>query len=586
MPTFTSLVSRALRRVWLVPAFAALACAWPLAAPAQVEPGGEEISAMRVDLTVRADGSVGVTERIEYFFPEERHGLYRDLPLRYTDDEGSYEIPLRNLSVQDRPFAVEDNGVYRRVRIGDPERFVAGAQNYVLSYEAVGALRYFDDHDELYWNATGTAWDVPIRQAAATVHLPPGVDAADVTLRCFTGAHGSTEEDCVKSVSGDAVEFATTAGPLTVVVGWPPGLVARVDPVRLSPWRHLWPYALPALAGLAMAWLWHRYGRDPKGRGTHVVQYDPPDGAPPAVVGVLVDERADARDAAASIVDLAVRGYLKIREFERPGLLGKSVDYEFLRLRDWAGDAAVRPFEAELLDALFAGRQVAVVSSLKQDHSLYLKMKAVDQALYGEVVRRGYFPSDPNKRRLAAAGAGIAAVAVLLLFAWWFGGGLQSMFGIVLEGATTYHAVASLVLVAIEIAVFSQAMPRRSEAGVLAKEHALGFKDYLATAERHRLKWQEQESVFEKFLPYAMVFGVADKWAKAFADVGVKQPAWYEGRPGAVFSAIALNNAVTSMNAATIGAMHSAPSKSGSGSGFSGGGFSGGGGGGGGGGSW
>jgi len=551
---------------------------------AQPKPASEEISSFAVEAWIRDDGYVDVTETISYYFPAPRHGIYRDLPLVYENEDGEqYTMPLSDVTVAGHDFTQERNGNWLRLKIGDADSTVTGPQTYVIKYRVEGAIGYFSDHDELYWNATGTEWKVQIRKAAATIHPPSGVAGGDLQLKCFTGAHGSTAEDCLKNVSGNTAKFSAN-DTLTVVVGFPKGAVAVLERTKLSPWRHAWPLALPALFGAAFFLLWNRYGKDPKGRGTHVVQYDPPDEQTPGVVGVVVDERVHSKDVSATIVDLAVRGHLKIREIEKKGIIRTSVDYELVKLDGGKDQRPLRRYETELMDAIFDSGSTVTISELKKDHSLFKAMKKINKAMYEEAAGQGYFPGNPNRIRARLLAISFAALFLLIFFGSWF----SSLFGkvLTLSGANDGFLAIAGVIVLVEFIVFGYSIPRRTEKGVLAKEHAEGFKDYLATAEKYRLEWQEKEGIFERFLPYAMVFGVTEKWSEAFKDMGLENPDWYEGRPGTAFSAVALGNSMSSLGSAMTTAMRSSPQKSGSGSGFGGGGFSGGGGGGGGGGSW
>lgn len=565
------------------------------AQPAPVQPSSEEISSFAVTIDVRKEGDILVSERIDYYFPSERHGIYRDIPTRYEFEDGTQvDVPVTVLGVRMGdgsavPYQVIKNRVGIRLKIGDPNRTISGAHTYHISYGARGALRYFEDHDEIYWNVTGEEWTVPIRRVSATVRLPQEVPAGpDIKVRCFTGPHGSTATDCVAGVQGTTAEFATNVAPFTVAVAWPPGIVAKVEAKGPGLFERAGPF-LPLLFPLLVAWFlymkWHREGRDPEGKGTLVVEYDPPPGLTPAEVGVIVDENAQIKDVSAIIVDLAVRGYLKIREIEKKGLILKDTDYEFERTKDYQNDTTLKPFEVHLLDALFGGSgKVARVSDITRNHTFYDDLPKIQTKLYERLVADGYFPKDPSKVRAAYAGVGIAIIVGLL-----FLGGPGMMFG----GGFLGNSALAVGLTGALILCFAPFMPKKTQKGVTAYEHAFGFREYLDKAERYRLQWQEKEHVFERFLPYAMVFGVADKWSAAFAGMHTQPPSWYEGK---AFSAGSFNpalfyGALSSMNSSMSSAMTSRPQQSSGGSGFGssrggGGGFSGGGFGGGGGGSW
>jgi len=568
---------------WLTRAALALACALALsgaaALPALAQ-SGEEIRSFASDITVQPDGRVSVTETIVYFFPEPRHGIFRDIPTSYTDDQGkNFRIPLEVRSVDDGNgrrwnYALESSSYGLRVKIGDANRTITGEQTYVINYSAVGALRYFDDHDELYWNATGTEWQVPLRRAAVSVHLPDNIPGGKIDLKCFTGPAGSTAEDCVKSVQGRTAEFAAN-GFLTVVVGWPPGLVAKLLPPEPGWLEIYWPlllfglpFIVPLLAFIFLFSRWWRFGRDLKGSPTLVVQYDPPDQATPAEVGTIFDERAGINEISATIVHLAVRGFLKIRETEKQGLVFKSKDHEFIKLKDYAMDPTVKSYENAILATLFSGGDSVTLSALRDRYAFQGRLDVIKNGMYDETVRLGYFDRSPEKVRNAYVGVGVVLLVIGIftaVFAFPLGitGALLIFFGLI--------------------------MPRRTAQGVAALDHAKGFREYLSQAEKYRLQWQEKENIFEHFLPYAMVFGVVDKWSKAFEGLALRQPDWYEGSAfsAGAFHAAAFHSAFNSFNSSMSSAVTSRPSQSGSGSGFSsGGGFSGGGGGGGGGGSW
>jgi uncharacterized membrane protein len=563
-------------------AAAAFMFAAPLATRAQ---SAEEITSFAADYQVREDGTVGITERIDYYFPSLRHGIFRDIPTSYVTPEGKkFTIPLKVIAVTDgagKPwkYQVTKNSVGIRIKIGDPDIEISGPQQYAIQYEAVGALRYFADHDEFYWNVTGNEWTVPLRRVSAVVHLPSSVPMTGMTLKCYTGAAGSTAQDCLYNVQGSNAHFAASE-PLTVVVGFPPGLVAKLEPPQPSPYVPLLPFLIPVAAFGALVMLWRKKGRDPEGRGTLVVQYEPPEGMRPAEVGTLIDENAGLKDVSATIVDLAVRGYLKIREVEKKGLLLTSKDYEFERLKDYVNDKDIREHERKVLKTFFSGTgKLCKVSDLKENHDFYEELPGIKTALYEELVHQGHFPSNPDRTRGIYIGIG-AAIAVLGVFLF------RGQEGDIVLTLMTNLAIA-LIITGVIVMLFAKFMAQKTLKGVLAAEHAFGFQDYLAKAEKYRLEWQEKENVFEKFLPYAMAFGVAEKWSKAFESMNLKPPSWYEGgaMSRGVFNTMALNSMLGSMNSAMTTAMRSAPQSSSGGSGF-GGGSSGGGGGGGGGGSW
>jgi hypothetical protein len=547
-----------------------------LGVSAQSVPSSEEISGFATAVHVRADGIVEVSERIDYYFPSPRHGIFRDIPTRYVDDAGAqYRIPLAVESVlmdgTPARYRLETQADGIRIRIGDPDRTISGRHEYAITYTAKGALRALADHDELYWNATGTEWEVPIRRASASVTVD-GVDGKEFRLACYTGPRGSTASDCVFASRDGSAEFAANER-LTVVVGWPKGRVPIIPPEREATWPKFIPIIFPLVL---LAWLlrrWWRNGRDPKGQGTLVVQYDPPDKLPPAELGILIRENTSVKDISATIVDLAVRGFITIKETEKKGLLHTSTDYEFSVRPDWRDDAMLTAYERKVIGVLIGKGEPGVLSKLSQGHDFFRESTAISNAMKRSVLGRGYFVSDPAKTRLYYFSAGVVLLVVLWLFSQ------VASRSLILLGS--WVACGALLI------IFSRFMPKRTAEGVRAYEHAKGFREYLATAEKYRIQWQEDQHMFERFLPYAMVFGIVGKWTATFKDLQLPPPSWYQGSAwsGGSFNAVAFAASFRGFESSLASAVRSSPSKSSSGSGFSGG-FSGGGGGGGGGGSW
>jgi uncharacterized membrane protein YgcG len=288
----------------------------------------------------------------------------------------------------------------------------------------------------------------------------------------------------------------------------------------------------------------------------------------PAEMGTLIDERAHPADLTATVLDLAVRGHLEIVEHEATGFLFLNAsDYELVRR---PSAEPLRPFERALLDALLGGQDRVRVSSLK--NRFHTHLSSLQATLYDLVTDSGWFRSSPEGVRRG----------------WRTGGMLVLGSAVPVFMATESLATAVPVAVTgLVILAFSPAMPRRTKAGRRAYEEILGFKEFLGRVDRDRLERSGGRTAdrFERVLPYAVVLGVADQWADAFADVYTHPPAWYSGSPGHFDSRRFVSDVGRSMQ--TMGStMTSKPSGSGS-SGFSsGGGFSGGGFGGGGGGSW
>ncbi len=576
----------------LVRAFLAV-CILGLSAAAAATASAQDfvIEDYDVSILVDADASFSVREQITVRFQRPRHGIYRDIPFVYLDTSGhETRTPTSVLSVEDgagvrRPHKVITEGNVLRVRIGDPDSYVEGRQVYEILYRVENAILFFADHDELYWNVTGNAWQAPIMAARATVSLAAGT-AAQRWSACYTGRAGSTETACRSEAAGTGVVFSATrslaAGEgLTIAYGWDKGLVSAPSAFRRLLWslnlRQNWVFVIPVFSLLVMLWLWWTTGRDPRVREAVTVRYDPPvaGGAAlnPAEVGTILDEQLDSRDITATIVGLAVKGYIRVEETKKEGIIFDSTDYYLRKLKE--PDSGLTAFEHQLLGHLLSGLPGRPVSELK--NSFYVHVESLKRSLYADLVDKKFFRRNPENVRQTYVGA--AVVLGVLTIA-----GLSFFFGSTLGDV---RPLLTGVLAALPVFGFSRIMPAKSRAGALAFMEVLGFREFLEKAEKDRLERMKDENLFSKYFPYALALNVADNWAEAFEGIYQVPPDWYTGTVGMrTFSPVSFSRSMNSAMSNISSAIFSAPRGSGTGGGFGGGGSSGGGFGGGGGGSW
>ncbi|HXJ18175.1 MAG TPA: DUF2207 domain-containing protein [Candidatus Polarisedimenticolia bacterium] len=554
-----------------------------LALAAVIPAAGRELSIRHFDeqVQIQPDGTIEVTEIIEaQFIGTNWHGIYRIIPVEYTTPQGlNYTLFLDPLSVTDddgHPLKYERSrkGRYTKFKI-----FIPNANNstrtIIFRYRVLDALRFFDDHDELYWNVTGDDWDVPIQSASAHIELPPGVTGLHALA--YTGAFGSRAQDAQVDVKDNIVEIRTTRPlgfheGLTAVAGWDKGFVRAPGPVAKA-WlmlRSNWPFFLPIAIFLGMFQLWWTRGRDPE-RDAITVQYEPPDKLTPAECGTLVDNEAGMRDITATLVDLAVKGYLTIEQKENSGLLAfvHHRDYVFHLQKPAAQWTDARPHEQQMLAALFGGGADLNVKLSELQNHFYTHLPAIRDAIFDALVADGYYLHRPDKVRQGYLGAGM-----IIGFLLWAGAGsLANATGIV---PFTWF-ITGLVTGAI-ICGFGWFMPARTITGAKTFAKILGFEDFLGRVESDRIERLERTpELFEKYLPYAMALHVEKKWVQAFAGITMQPPAWYQGSYGSGFMPYVLVNDLNMMSAQAGSVMASSPRGSSGGSGFGGGGGSGGG---------
>jgi len=559
----------------------------------------EKIDSFNSYLLVNNDGSVNVTEEISYNFgSDERHGIYRDIPIKYETEEGIYILDIEVLGVTDPMYGsykyeVSSSKSYIRIKIGDANTYVTGEKLYNIRYIIKKVIKPFDDHDELYWNVTGNGWEVPIDKVKATVVLSTGLNAHDIKTTCFSGTEGSSNnclnQEQIYNRLGkvDTVIFRhdnlVAYEGLTIVAGIPKGIIPT-EALIMPYWISLGfkdiisllfkLFLLPILVFMILFRRWWKHGRDPKGRGTIVTQFDAPKNMSPIEVGLVVDNVAHKHDISAQIVDLAVRGFLKINRVTKGKKILRTKDYTLEKLKPI--EELTNVVDKEIMKGFFEKGDKVELSSLK--NKFYKTLQAVSDEVYNQAVADGYFTKNPSKLRNK-----YIAVGLILVF-----------FGIWVVAITKWFMIGpsiifNFVLVGITVAVFGLVMPARTKEGVLAREHILGLKSYLQVAEKDRLKFHnapdKNPKTFEKFLPFAMVLGVEKEWAKQFEGIYNTNPSWYSDPSMGNFSAVVLASGLNNFGNMAQTTLSSKPSSSGGGSGFSGG-SSGGGFGGGGGGSW
>jgi hypothetical protein len=530
------------------------------------------------DIVVRRNGSLIVTETIRVRFIGSWNGIYRKIPVEYDAGHGeNYTLFLDMEEIRDEAsgplhFETQRSHGDRVFKIFVPSASDA-TRTIVLRYTVANGLRFLEGHDELYWNVTGDESDYPIQRASARVLLPP--EATGIRTTAYAGPPGSVERSVDISTAANGIDFATRAPlgfheGLTIVAGWDPGAVARptaAERIRRVLLSNL-PLAAPFIAFAAMFLVWRRVGRDPRLRPI-APRYQPPDGMTPAEAGTIIDDKADMRDVTATIVDLAVRGYLRIEETDAKRAAERT--FTFHSLRTAAEWQTLKAHERKLMDALFdEGRRTATETD-DLENTFFVDLPAIRSELNATLVDGGHFRRHPNHVRAIWIGIGVAVGAIV------------GIGGIALAAALGQQPGAALVGGFATVAVmvgFAYFMPARTIAGTRALEELKGFEEFLRRVEEDRFeRLSPTPELFERYLPYAMAFGVEKQWANAFTGIYTAPPTWYAawGSP-AIFDARMFTSDMSSMATRTQAAMVSAPRSESGSSGFSGGGSSGGGG--------
>ncbi|WP_328993892.1 DUF2207 domain-containing protein [Kribbella sp. NBC_01245] len=608
------------------------------ATPASAAPVDDVIDSFQIGYQVTPDGVLQVKETIVYRFGQSsgRHGMYRDLVIREKwadDDSKDQRYDVSNVRVSS-PSGHSDefteevfktNGHRNqslRLKIGSADRTIIDATaTYVIQYDVRGALRHFDDHSELYWDATGADWKATIKTVTVSAQVPEGV----TRVECFTGPPRSTQQCQQKSVQAGKGTFIQTniepGDQLTVVAGIKAGVVSNdtpivVDPpgplerVGLSLWALLASLVTTAIAVTAGV-MYHKRGfRDERFAGMPPGAFPPAGAVAPAVVkddldedqipvafapppiavgeaGLLIDSVANTTETAATLIDMAVRGGVRIENHgteQRAVLLDPAV--------------ATRHHEQVLLQSLFPGLQPGTALTLERrptgDNSMRQAHDVMIAALRGQITQYNWYIKQPRGAAMSGASAvRCGCLAIVIFFAAIFGlGGAVAAASAGGAGPATAVALPLLGgIVALVLYFSKKGKGKKNATGRAIADQLVGFRTYLATAEADQLRFEEGEDIFSKYLPWAIAFGIADRWQAICAQLVAAgrippDPYWYYG-PSYYTSGYSAHDLERTV--ASTFDLPPPPANSGGGggssSGFSGG-SSGGGGGGGGGGSW
>ncbi|MGA7916084.1 MAG: DUF2207 domain-containing protein, partial [Candidatus Acidiferrales bacterium] len=471
-------------------------------------------------IQVRADGTIDVTETIAAQFTGSWHGIYRTIPVEYTSPQGlNYTLFIEDVSATDdtgQKLKLEQNrqGRYLKFKIYVPDAEDA-TRTILLHYRVLDAIRFFADHDELYWNVTGDEWENAINLVTARIELPAGVSG--LRAIAYTGISGSRAQDAQVQINDNVVEIRSLhqlgfREGLTAVVGFDKGFVhpptAGADFMRFL--RSNLPLFIPVIAFFVMLWLWWTRGRDPA-REAIAVQYDPPDQLTPGECGTLVDNEAAMRDITATLVDLAVKGYMTIEQKDESHLLGltHSKEYVFHLKKPPAEWAAARSHEQEMLFALFDDGATTDVNLSDLQNHFYTHLPAIRERIFSALMTDGYYLHRPDTVKQGYVGAGL--VIGFLMVA---GTGYLSQTTGIASGTWIVAGVATGAV----IAIFGWFMSARTITGARALEKVLGFEEFLGRVEKDQIERLEKTpELFEKYLPYAMALRVEKKWVQAFS---------------------------------------------------------------------
>jgi uncharacterized membrane protein len=517
---------------WLLKAVALVLVLFVLIFASSQSALAEVMDQFQSEIVLNADATADVTEIISMDFgSESRHGIRRHIPVAYRRYNAPYTVDLELQSVTNQhgeplPYVLTRSGSEINLKIGDANHTVQGKQTYEIHYLAKRSINWFDHEPEFYWNVTGTESPFPILKAQAHISLPPGVKSSEVKIISFEGLQGSTLPAQVQLNDSKVVVTSGKLNPdegLTFAIRMPTSAMKRPTVYDESVfWLKDWYPAvlIPLLAFVVLYVRWCAKGKDEGVTNVAGVDWEPPKGLSPAEVGTLVDEKCDVQDVTSTLVDLAARGYLKIKKTTyKKFVFLTDKDYELTRLEPPPNSPLLLPHEQRFLDGIFeasVGTQnlpgnVVQASMLK--YVFYPYFAEIKNLIYQRLVDKQLFFGNPETIR-----RNFYAISLVLAF------------GACLSFIYSAPIACGLLIAAFIAALFAPAMPGRTKEGSELTRQALGFQRFVKMAEKDRIKVlaAEDPTIFGRLLPYAMVLGAADQWAEAFKDIALPCPDWYQ----------------------------------------------------------
>jgi uncharacterized membrane protein YgcG len=508
----------------------------------------EKITSFHSDITVAESGSLTVRETIQIYAAGDifKRGITRALPLTRRDIDNNrigVDYIIREVLVDGKPvnYFTEKEGGDLVVYVGERDRYLSpGNYRYEILYETAGQIGFFDDYDELSWNVNGLSGKT-MDSVGAVVRLPAGADV--ISSHCYTGRQGSGDSNCTTETDevGTLVVQANNLPSnemLTLSVGFTKGIVTQ--PPEQLPRTFTWfeRKGLVLLSSLFLVFLfayyiytWRRYGVDPP-KPVVIPQFSPPDGLSPASVGMLYKGHYLDDFVTASIVNLSVKGFIRIDEVvEKGGLFGLRSDKRYALARLKEADDKLPAEEQIVMRSLFRKTESVTLTG-KYDETIAMMMRDYHKSLkkqHGSVLNEGR----NLKFHLVPWLAFIAYFIVMVRF----------VTDDLLQFTANRNAlVATLLLGLVSYLLYAWLIVRPGERKLHYRSAVEGLKMYLDVAEEKQLQFfnppEVTPALFEQLLPYAIALDMekvwGDKFEKAFLSSALEpesyRPAWYGGR--------------------------------------------------------
>lgn len=554
------------------------------------------------EIIVNKDSSLDITEKItaDCGDAEGKHGIFRVLPEDAKLDGGkTMKSPVELVSItdfNDKPlkYSTSEDTIDHTItwKIGDPNKTVQGVNYYKIHYTVQNAIRFnknpgndeFAWSDELYWNLNGNFWELETDHFHAKIIFPSDVDRKKDGAEVFyyTGQVGEKRTDLASYewTAPNILKFNSTktlksGDGITASITFQNHIFTPYIPGFWETYGRYFFFIIPLIVFGYCFRAWWKFGKDPKIDKTVIAEYEIPQNLTPIETGMLMENASfDNSFVTAEIINLASMGLLTIKEKTDKILLFNLKNYVLTRKHDAEKEKNLIDPQKKILEKIFEDGDEVELSDLK--NSFYTVLDKIEESTKKIL---------ENKKFIATSGKIYESVfmiaGILLAFI--------SFFTVIISSVSGYENLAylsgSALMCGIIMIIFGAIMPKRTIDGAETVWKIKGFKLFMETVDKDRAKFYEKENIFEKCLPYAIVFGMTKEWIRRIKDIYGEDyfsrhvPAWYVGTNIATFDVDNFMSAVETISTDIA----TRPSSS---SGSGGGGFSGGGGGGGGGGGW
>ncbi|NPA15638.1 MAG: DUF2207 domain-containing protein [Deferribacteres bacterium] len=531
-----------MKRLWLL-SLIVISLTAPLHAKLTIEKA--DISAV-----LDENGYLIVTERYNVNFLTPHHGIYRNIPLYFYDYstrqkrrikiEGIYPKDCKGGEV---PFHTKYARGYIYIYMGDPKRKITGRKCYELTYRVDGIIGEYNGYQILGYNFVGSGWDTYLNNVNISIMLPEKMKPQ--RLSCFW----KRRTPCPYRDGGWFFDRIPPHTPVTIWVMWKhphlPERIYRGGIGYLQMALGFTPVAIPVLWLLFLFAYWREKGKDPKLSRSEMVFYRPPTEITPLEAGVLIDFKLDAKDIAAALVNLAVKGYVKIVQLAKPFMFGFGGDYRIEVLKDISvKDKNINYDELVVVQKLFgtpeipAGRSVKLSQLKKETEKIRSLYETLETVINERLKRAGYLSKGPQDYAWIKV-ASFAVVFTTIGLSIIISDRISATTGeeLMIMGIPMPIIAYALAFTTAVLSPFiMRAMAKRTRKGAELVWKLRGFMEFVDKVEIKKLKElfppEKYPVVFERYFPYAMALGVADKWARKFEPLLSEinySSGWYMG---------------------------------------------------------